>query len=77
MPRPKTTNRELKLRDKYRREWIAFRRMNIFTQVKLAETLGISRRTVQMVENRKVNPQRATLRRFMALQAKYENGKAA
>jgi DNA-binding XRE family transcriptional regulator len=39
--------------------------------------LGISRRTVQMIENRRVNPQRSTLRKFMALQAKYLNEKAA
>jgi len=77
MPRPKITSRELKLRNKYRREWLGFRRANLFTQVRLAETLGISRRTVQMIENRRVNPQRSTLRKFMALQAKYLNEKAA
>jgi DNA-binding XRE family transcriptional regulator len=74
MPRPKTTSRELELRKKYRREWIRFRKVNLFTQVRLAETLEISRRTVQMVENKKVNPRRETLRKFAALQAKYMNG---
>jgi hypothetical protein len=30
-----------------------------------------------MIENRRVNPQRSTLRKFLALQAKYLNKKAA
>jgi len=42
---------------------------------KLAEVLGISRRSVQLVEASRVSPFPGTLRKFLALKAKYEQEK--
>jgi DNA-binding XRE family transcriptional regulator len=55
------------------KEWIEFRRKHLFSQVRLAETLGISRRTVQAIEAASAKrPHFDTLRKFYALKAKYE-----
>lgn len=63
------------------KEWIRFRTKHLFSQQKLAETLGISRRTVQYVESGKGQnpdwpciPADVTLRKFDALKAKFEKG---
>jgi len=77
MSRPKPTEEDLEERQVRRREWIRFRKDNLLTQVKLAEVLGISRRTVQFVESAELTPLQSTLRRFRTLKAKYEDGKAA
>ena len=49
MPRPKPTEEDLLERRTRREEWLKFRKDNLFTQVKLAEILEISRRTVQFI----------------------------
>jgi predicted transcriptional regulator len=74
MPRPKTTDADLQEREKRKKEWRQFRKEHLFTQVNLAEFLGISRRTVQLVEAGRVSPFPGTLRRFLALKAKHEQG---
>jgi DNA-binding XRE family transcriptional regulator len=74
MPKPKPTEEELNEREPRRQEWIKFRKNNLLTQVKLAELLQISRRTVQFVEAGQHTPLRSTLRKFKTLQAKYEAG---
>jgi DNA-binding XRE family transcriptional regulator len=73
MARPKPTKRDFEIREKRRREWIAFRKVHLFTQVKLADALEISRRGVQLVEQAKTTPVVATLRKFALLKTKYKN----
>ena len=46
MPRPKPTDEDLEERQTRRREWSRFRKDFLLTQVKLADVLGISRRTL-------------------------------
>jgi DNA-binding XRE family transcriptional regulator len=53
-------------------EWKMFRRNNLFTQKRLAEVVGISRRTIQLVEYGAITPQPQTLRRFIKLKRKYD-----
>jgi DNA-binding XRE family transcriptional regulator len=57
-------------------EWSTFRRRNLFTQAKLAETLGISRRTIQMIESARDNyPHPGTIRKFLTLKQNYGHRK--
>ena len=77
MPRPKPTEEDLKYREVRKQEWLDFRKTYMFTQVKLAEVLGISRRGVQLVEKGKVTPLPQTLRSFAALKARHQSGRAA
>ena len=77
MPRPKPTEEDLKDREDRRQEWKKFRKDRLFTQTKLAEVLGLSRRTVQLIEAGKVSPFPDTLRKFWALKARHENGEVA
>jgi DNA-binding XRE family transcriptional regulator len=77
MPKPKVTEEEVGEREVRRVEWLQFRKTHLFTQVKLAEVLGLSRRTVQLVEKGKVTPIQSTLRKFKALKAKYNQEEAA
>lgn len=76
MPRPKPTEEDKEKRIIRAKEWIDFRFNNLFTQRKLAETLGVSRRTVQMVEAGLVTPHPRTIRLFEALVSRY-TGKVA
>jgi DNA-binding XRE family transcriptional regulator len=77
MPRPKPTEEDMKERDARREEWRKFRKDHLFTQVKLAEVLDLSRRTVQLIEAGKVSPFPDTLRKFQALKARHSNGEVA
>lgn len=77
MSRPKPTAEDLEEIKRRQAEWKQFRRENLFTQVKLAELLGISRRTVQLIEKGQVNSFPDTLRPFMTLKAKYDHEKVA
>ena len=71
MARRKPTPEDLTKRIIRANEWIDFRKDNLFTQIRLAEVLGLSRRTVQMIEAGKITPHPNTLRLFEALQSKY------
>jgi DNA-binding XRE family transcriptional regulator len=66
-----TAKKVVKLVKKERREraeeWYRFRKENLFTQKRLADTLGISRRTVQQIEAGNVTPLYETQRRFAVL----------
>jgi predicted transcriptional regulator len=77
MPRPKPNEEDLEERRVRKQEWLKFRKDYLFTQVKLAEVLGISRRSVQKIEACICTPLPGTLRKFLALKAKYNEGKAA
>jgi transcriptional regulator with XRE-family HTH domain len=73
MPRPKPSEEDLQQRESRKQEWSQFRKKNLFTQVRLAEVLDISRRTVQLIESCRVSPFPGTLRKFLALKTKYEH----
>lgn len=73
MPRPKPDENDLKVRVVRQREWCAFRTQYLFSQKKLAEVLGISRRTVQQIEAGRISPHQETLRLFSRLKEKYES----
>ncbi len=85
MPRPKPTPEDLKERVVRARMWKKFRKDYKFSQKKLAEAIGISRRTVQMVESvgdrrlgnppeTGVTPLTKTIRMFEILKKRYEAG---
>ena len=74
MARPKREldadlEKEMKTRAK---EWRKFMSMNLFTQAKLADLTGISRRTIQCVVAGAIIPQDETLQAFTKLQDIYE-----
>ena len=61
------------------KEWATFRKRFLFSQVELAEALGVSRRLVQYVETGKGQrptwrciPNDETLARFRVLKSKHE-----
>ena len=72
MPRPKPTKQDLEDRVTRAKEWREWMKANLFTEKKLADVTGISRRTIQMIKAGKVTPHFNTLRTFSALQSKYE-----
>lgn len=74
MPRPKPTADDLKERKTRAKEWRTFRRSFKVTQRKLEDILGISRRTIQMVEAAKISPHAATLTKFEITKNRYESG---
>lgn len=63
---------ESKERARQARLWREFRKKYLFTQVRLADTLGISRRTVQQIEACDITPHPGTLRKFNFLKRKHE-----
>lgn len=71
MPRRKPDEDDIKAREGLAAEMIAFRRDNLFTQKKLAETLDLSRRTIQMIETGTITPHPGTMRAWKTLTAKY------
>jgi len=71
MPRPKPTREDRREQKKRKDEWREFRKEHLYTQKKLAEAIGVSRRTVQEIEAGRVIPYPHTLRLFEALKAKY------
>jgi DNA-binding XRE family transcriptional regulator len=70
-PPPQTDEEEeLRQRDKRANDWKLFRRNNLFTQRRLAEIIGVSRRTIQLVEGAYITPHPQTLRRFEVFRLK-------
>jgi DNA-binding XRE family transcriptional regulator len=63
---------DAKERKKRANEWRMFRRNNLFTQKRLAEIVGVSRRTIQQIENMHITPRPQTLRRFIDLKKKHD-----
>jgi DNA-binding XRE family transcriptional regulator len=72
MRKPKPIEEKEQARQERATEWRDFMKNHLFTEKRLAETIGISRRTVQMVRAGKVTPHDNTLRLFVALKAKYD-----
>jgi DNA-binding XRE family transcriptional regulator len=61
-----------KLRKARADDWRYFRTKNMLTQRRLADILGISRRTVQQIEGGHIDPHSKTLRLFEAFKRKYD-----
>lgn len=77
MPGRKRTPEEIAERDDLAQEFKSFRSEFLFSQKKLADTLehGACRRTIQMIEAGKVNPNPETLKRFRELVRKHKVNK--
>lgn len=77
MPGRKRTEEELAEREGLAKEFKSFRTDYMFSQKKLADTLGrgLCRRTIQMIEAGKVNPNPDTLKRFRELARRHKAGK--
>jgi DNA-binding XRE family transcriptional regulator len=65
-----TEDVDLKQRRKRANDWKLFRRNNLFTQKRLAEVIGVSRRTIQQIEGGHITPRDVTLRRFAVFKQK-------
>jgi DNA-binding XRE family transcriptional regulator len=76
MARWKLTNDELKReRESIALETLKFRQKYLFTQFSLAEHMGVSRRTIQMIEAGRVMPHPSTRRAFIELKRTFANQK--
>lgn len=76
MPRRKPDEDDLKARVVLAAEMVAFRKDNLFTQKKLADILGLSRRTIQMAEAALISPHPATMQAWNNLKHKYREAKS-
>lgn len=72
MALPKLSAVEKRERKDRAHEWKGFRKARLFTQIRLADVLGISRRTVQQIEAGKVAPHPSTLGKFIGLKEKHK-----
>ena len=71
MPRPKPTEEDLERRIE-RAKWLKnFCRENLFTEIRLAEISGVSRRAIQMLKKAQCTPHPDTIRQLLAVAAKY------
>lgn len=64
-------NDDQQRRQEWADEFRRFRQNFLFSQVKLAEQLGVSRRGVQLIEAGKVDAHTGTLRNFNALKSRH------
>lgn len=72
MARPKTTADGFRERETLGAEVKAFMETYKFTELKMAETLGISRRSMQMLKAGRIKPHAETLKRWEVISSKYE-----
>ncbi len=77
MSKPPVTTDDLKARAHRRDEWRDFRRDFLFTQARLADALGIDRRTVQKIEAAETTPLPVIREKFEQLKAAHKKGRAA
>jgi DNA-binding XRE family transcriptional regulator len=68
----KLTGEEKRERRERSDEWRRFRRDHLFTQKKLGEIIGVSRRTIQEIEAARISPHAETLRVFAVFKRQYE-----
>jgi ribosome-binding protein aMBF1 (putative translation factor) len=66
---------ELNRRKARAKVWLDFRKEFLFSQVQLADALGISRRMVQYAESATVTPNKEILARFDELMRKHQREK--
>jgi len=62
----------LEIREQRGEDWKIFRKNSLLTQRQLAKQVGISRRTIQLVEGGYITPHHKTLRRFLLFKSKYD-----
>jgi DNA-binding XRE family transcriptional regulator len=72
MPQSKLFSEDRRQRKERAQDWKLFRKNNLFTQRRLADTLGISRRTIQQIEGAYITPHPQTLRRFEVFKRRHE-----
>jgi len=77
MPRPKPTKEDISERKELAAKVKEFAKENKFTEIKLAEILELSRRTIQMIKAGKVSPHPATTKKLNGLFKKYRENKVA
>lgn len=75
MPKPSPTEDDLKTRRELAVQMVEFMRDNKFTEVKLADLLGVSRRTVQSMKAAQVTAHPVTIRRLEIIFQKYSGKK--
>ncbi len=75
MTRRKVTDEDLEERTKRAGILRSFMKDHLFTEVRLAELIGISRRTVQMMRSGSVTPHKDTLRRLDTLMQRHKHKK--
>lgn len=75
MPRPKPTAADMEEREERAKRVRSFMKRFLFSEIRLAETIGVSRRTVQMIKAGKVSPHPDTLRKLNAIMKRHrDNG---
>ncbi len=72
MARPKPTKEDLKEREKLAQTVKDFMKNNLFTEKKLADVVGVSRRSIQMIKAGAVSPQPGTLHKLETLFLRYQ-----
>jgi predicted transcriptional regulator len=72
MSRPKPTKDDLKDREKLAIAVKKFAKENLFTEVKLADVMGVSRRTIQMIKAAKVSPNQETMKKWRRIIEQYK-----
>lgn len=78
MGRPRLTEDQVKAANERGARLAALMRDQKYTEVKLAEELGVSRRTIQMIKSGRATPHEKTLVRLEGMLQKFEtkNGRA-
>lgn len=76
MPRSEPTEAELVQREKISVEIKDFMEKNLITEVRLAEISGLSRRTIQQLKAARCTPHKETLRKWLAIKARYDRNAA-
>lgn len=72
MARPHLDDEDILERELLGKEVKAFMETHKFTELKMAETLGISRRSMQMLKAGRIKPHAETLKRWEIISSKYE-----
>jgi transcriptional regulator with XRE-family HTH domain len=67
MARKKPTAQDIEERDERAQQMKDFMKNNLFSEIKLAEKTGISRRTIQMIKAGKITPHTGTIRKLNTL----------
>jgi DNA-binding XRE family transcriptional regulator len=66
-----TPEQHIKEREKLAHEVLDFRRRYLLSQIRMAEVMKVSRRTVQMIEAGQVLPHMVTRRKFLDLKIEF------
>lgn len=75
MPRPKPTDADIEEREERASRVKKFMKDFLFSEVRLAETIGVSRRTIQMIKAGKVTPHPDTQRKINTIMKRHENNR--